>query len=160
MTRQRKKRSKEHSRKLSNALKGRVFSDEHKRNLSKALQGRKLSKGHIKKMSEVMRGEKNPKWRGGITPENQRERGSAKTREWRMKVFIRDNFTCQFCGARCHKGLGKSVYLVAHHIKPWAIYKKLRYDIDNGITLCKDCHSLIPKEVSLNGEGLTGIDKN
>ncbi len=147
-----KKRSGEHSKRLSNALKGRTFSERHKRNLSKALKGKKLSKEHTRKMSEVMKGKKNPNWKGGITSKNQQERGSAKTREWRMAVFLRDNFTCQFCGARCHRGLGKSVFLVAHHIKSWARHKSLRYDIDNGITLCEDCHSLVHKKDSLNSE--------
>jgi len=120
-----KKRSGEHSKRLSNALKGIILRKK---------------------------GKKNPNWKGGITSKNQQERGSAKTREWRMAVFLRDNFTCQFCGARCHRGLGKSVFLVAHHIKSWARHKSLRYDIDNGITLCEDCHSLVHKKDSLNSE--------
>ena len=52
---------------------------------------------------------------------------------WRQGVFERDNYTCQLCGLR-------GTYLEPHHIKRWAEHKKLRYDIDNGITLCKPCH--------------------
>jgi 5-methylcytosine-specific restriction endonuclease McrA len=28
----------------------------------------------------------------------------------------------------------------AHHIKPWALYPRERYDLKNGITLCFGCH--------------------
>ena len=66
-------------------------------------------------------------------------------REWRESVFERDDYTCQMCGARGRAGLGKSVYLEAHHIKGWAKYPELRYDIENGVTLCGDCHRSIHK---------------
>ena len=28
----------------------------------------------------------------------------------------------------------------AHHVKSWAEYPKLRYQMNNGITFCKECH--------------------
>jgi len=56
-------------------------------------------------------------------------------KKWRLAVFTKDNFAC----VNCQKVGG---YLIAHHIKSWAKYLKLRYKINNGITLCKNCHSL------------------
>ena len=53
---------------------------------------------------------------------------------WRKEIFERDSFTCQIC-----RKVG--VYLESHHIKSWKNYPELRYVLDNGITLCRECHS-------------------
>ena len=89
---------------------------------------------------EISKGEMSHLWRGGKTALNQLERSRAKYGEWRTAVFIRDNHTCQKCGLRC--GGGKKIYLHAHHIKHFAKSPDLRYDISNGVTLCKNCHLL------------------
>jgi len=44
--------SEEAKQKLSNSLKGRIFTNEHKHNISKARKGKKLSPEHIRSMSE------------------------------------------------------------------------------------------------------------
>lgn len=76
-------------------------------------------------------------WIGGETPPweltNKQLRGTPKYVKWRLSVFERDNFTCQKCGQRGGE-------LNAHHIKYFSKHNNLRYDINNGITLCKDCH--------------------
>ena len=68
----------------------------------------------------------------------QNERKSFAYKEWRRAVFIRDEFTCIWCGIK--SGCGKTVRFNADHIKPWAYYPDLRYDLNNGRTLCIDCH--------------------
>jgi len=67
------------------------------------------------------------------TSEARKIRSSFEYNLWRSAIFTRDSFTCQECG---NKG-----YLIAHHIKPFSLFPKLRLDINNGITLCKKCHS-------------------
>lgn len=67
-------------------------------------------------------------------------RSSKECEDWRKAIFERDNYTCQFCGIRNHKGLGQSVKLEADHIKPFAYFPKLRFVLDNGRTLCRPCH--------------------
>lgn len=79
-----------------------------------------------------------PNWRGGISPENMRIRSSQEYKLWRKAVFERDNYTCRFCGAR--NGNGKTIILHADHIKPFAFFPELQFDIGNGRTLCIDCH--------------------
>ena len=58
-------------------------------------------------------------------------------KKWRLSVYKRDNFTCQWPNCKCKKKLN------AHHIKRWADCPGLRYDVNNGITLCKDHHKMI-----------------
>lgn len=80
--------------------------------------------------------ENNPNWKGGITPESIKFRMSDDYVVWRTSVFERDDYTCQECG-----DVG-GVLLNAHHILPYRDYKDTDYslNVDNGITLCEDCH--------------------
>lgn len=71
---------------------------------------------------------------------NKDYRKTPEYKKWRMKVFQRDNFTCQICGQVGGK-------LNAHHIKSFAKYKKLRTVVSNGITLCEKCHKQLHKEM-------------
>lgn len=87
--------------------------------------------------SETHRKEKSPTWRGG-TEYSRNERASFEYNDWRRSVFSRDKYTCQKCGAK--SGNGKEVTLAAHHIQNWRDNEPVRYDIENGITLCEDCH--------------------
>ena len=74
----------------------------------------------------------------GKRTENKKIRQSAKYKAWRTLVFERDNYTCVMCGIK--NGLGKTIYLHADHIKPFALFPELRFDINNGRTLCVPCH--------------------
>jgi 5-methylcytosine-specific restriction endonuclease McrA len=82
--------------------------------------------------------EKHSQWKGGISRKHKLIYNSLGYSSWRTSVFIRDEFTCQECGQ-------KHIYLHAHHIKPFAKFIKNRFDVNNGVTLCKDCHRLIHK---------------
>ena len=86
-------------------------------------------------------------WKNGISKINKSERElawySGKYRRWRKAIFTRDDYICRICGN--NNGNGKTVYLHADHIKPWALYPKLRYEITNGQTLCVSCHLLKTK---------------
>lgn len=94
-------------------------------------------------------------WKGGITKLGIAIRGLKRYKEWRMKIFVRDNFICVKCGRKRKKG--DRVILQAHHY-PKDFYQILLennikntkdalkcgelWDIDNGETVCIECHKL------------------
>ena len=61
-----------------------------------------------------------------------RDRNDPRYTGWRTSVFNRDNYKCQLCGV--------GGYVIAHHINSWSKFPDERFDIENGITLCRDCH--------------------
>lgn len=80
-----------------------------------------------------MSGANHPCWKGGVTdrPYN--------SKKWRAAVINRDQ-KCMECNAITD--------LTAHHVKPWKNHPELRYDLENGVTLCNDCHSKKHPELS------------
>jgi len=72
---------------------------------------------------------------------------------WRKQVYKRDNYTCQFPGCDCTARKGdnrrRALGLQAHHILTWAEYPSLRFNVQNGITLCRRAHDLIKGKENL-----------
>lgn len=91
------------------------------------------------RMAKAISGEKSPRWRGGLTEKAQIIRLSLSFKVWREEVYKRDKYTCQ----KCFLSRGKDFRLHPHHIKPFAKYPELRFDVANGITLCSKCHGEI-----------------
>lgn len=85
------------------------------------------------------KGADSPRWKGGVAYHRQ-ERAAYDYLYWRKSVFERDKYTCKCCGAK--NGNGHTVELNAHHIRNWKDNPSVRYDVDNGITLCSPCHLL------------------
>ncbi|QOR55411.1 MAG: hypothetical protein SHS37scaffold145_62 [Phage 71_18] len=63
------------------------------------------------------------------------ERQGPKANAWRQAVITRDGHACTRCGS--------TEELQAHHIKEWATHPADRYDVDNGVTLCRTCHQAV-----------------
>lgn len=81
-------------------------------------------------------GDKSHKWNPKLTKEDRLMNRSVFRKpinDWRVKVFIRDKRTCAVCDYR-----GQEIN--AHHLDGWNWCKEKRFDLDNGITLCKECH--------------------
>ena len=120
--------------------KGHKHSEATKLRISLKKRGTKHSIATRLKMSEAHGiGDKNSHWEGGKTKQNNMIRNSIEYRLWREAIFERDNWTCIWCGIR--SGKGAKVTLHADHIKPFGAYPELRFALDNGRTLCEDCHS-------------------
>jgi len=134
------KRTKKHGENLGKAqignkkCVGRIYSKEARKKMSDALKGHKHSEETRRKISEACKGERSSQWKGGISTENNKIRGSIESRLWREAVFARDNYTCQKTGIKGGK-------LNSHHINNFANYPELRFAIDNGVTLSEKAHN-------------------
>lgn len=108
------------------------------------------------KGNNIGNGEKNGRWKGGVTRLSGRMRSLKIYADWRKNIFERDNYTCVLCG---HKSNGD---IEADHIVPSALIVSLYkietmeevkkcvplWDINNGRTLCKECHRKTPTYAS------------
>jgi 5-methylcytosine-specific restriction endonuclease McrA len=88
----------------------------------------------IKKIS----GKNNINWNPNLTDKERKIRHCIPgIDKWRKLIKKRDNYQCQNC--RSPK------QIQVHHINNFSYFKEQRLDINNGITLCKDCHKHIHK---------------
>jgi 5-methylcytosine-specific restriction endonuclease McrA len=67
---------------------------------------------------------------------------SAFSKEFKLAILIRDNYTCVLCGAQCGQDQKESLQ------KPCAFVHHANYDKsdtrpDNCVTVCGSCHSKI-----------------
>lgn len=86
-------------------------------------------KNHSSKSKELMgtnhadySGSKHPQWKGGTK------------KYWNLQCKIRDDYTCQICGHR------EPEIMETDHILPQSLYPELKFEINNLITLCPNCH--------------------
>lgn len=121
-----------------------IYRAQNETNEQKIIKGDKISKSKTgksftksiearKAQSDRLKGDKSHFWKGGITKDSKIIRSSYDYKSWRESVFERDNHTCQLCNTR-------GGVLNADHIKPFAYFPELRFDINNGRTLCLGCH--------------------
>ena len=74
---------------------------------------------------------------------------SYKYQRWHDLVIKNNPFCCKHCGRGVHNTL--NITLHVHHIKSFALYPELRFDVNNGIILCDECHRQLHKnETPLN----------
>jgi predicted restriction endonuclease len=115
------------------------FKPGHKK-LGGFTKGDKHKPESIEKIRQSLLGktkEQSRNWQGGKCDERQLIRSSQQFKQWRKAIFERDKYACQLCGIT-----GNKAYLEADHIKPFAYFPELRLDINNGRTLCRECHKL------------------
>lgn len=88
----------------------------------------------IRKPRPSIQGKNNYNWKDGSSERHKDDRRSFSYVNWRRQVFERDNYTCQDCSD------SKGGNLEAHHLKEYSQFPELRYEVGNGLTLCKTCH--------------------
>jgi 5-methylcytosine-specific restriction endonuclease McrA len=150
----------EHRRKLSESHKGYKIPELTKAKMSQVAQerlkdprnhsmfGKKQTIEARRKIADSHRGEKSHLWRGGTTSQKKQIMQSLEYVQWRSSIFERDNYTCRKCGAYLLDESGDKVRLEAHHMIPaWDLlahgFTQYLTHIDNGLTLCSDCHHKI-----------------
>lgn len=134
-----KKHSEEHRNKQSqnSFWKGKKrppFSEEWKMKISLSHKGLHAGEKNFF-FGKPNSGPNNPRW---ISDRSQlakkQERNDSSYREWRTCVYKRDSYKCRINNEEC------SGRIEAHHILRWSEYPEVRYNIDNGISLCKYHH--------------------
>jgi len=151
--------------KMSISSKGKPKSEEHRKNLGEAHIGNKNTLGKhwkVKDTSNIGKAligrkrppysqewkdkisiglknsllrlniERNPNWE--IETERVDKRNDPLYKNWRREVYKRDGYRCKINNCDC---TGR---IEAHHILGWTNFPELRYNINNGITLCHFHH--------------------
>jgi 5-methylcytosine-specific restriction endonuclease McrA len=107
-------------------------SEETKQKMSRDRKDKPLTIEHRLKISNsVPKGEKHHSWKNGVWKSNVALRNTVEYRIWRSLVKQRDK-KCVDCGSEEE--------LQVDHIKPFALYPELRFDVENGRILCFSCH--------------------
>lgn len=88
-----------------------------------------------RKIGDAHRGEKSFMWiKDRSLLKKHDRRSDSAYKEWRKNVYQRDGWKCRISNPDCE---GR---IEAHHILGWTKYPELRYQINNGITLCHAHH--------------------
>ena len=106
--------------------KGKKYSEELRKKVKKQV----LEAG---KNTRFDKGKSHWNWQGGKTSWRQKIVNTKEYKEWRRKVLERDNYQCRECPSKER--------LQAHHIVPVRKDRTKIFELDNGKTLCYDCHS-------------------
>lgn len=133
-----------------------IFTEHAREKIRQSALKRGVSHMHtpeaLEKRRKAIMGENHWNWQGGKTSLIRKIRNCFEYINWRKSVFVRDNYTCTWCGIK--SGNGKAIKLNADHIEQFsklitkfkissfeqAINSKELWDINNGRTLCLDCH--------------------
>lgn len=99
----------------------------------KSMSRRYVTCFNIECRLENKKNSNNPNWRGGVVKGRHKLDSLGIYKKWRKEIFLRDCYTCQKCGKRGGD-------LEVDHILPWTFFPELRFDMDNGRTLCLGCH--------------------
>jgi 5-methylcytosine-specific restriction endonuclease McrA len=142
LTGQRYKNSELTRQRMSEARKGRPSK---RRGVKHTIQTRAKISSTVRERTP--RGNQCHSYKDGKLAERRGLRFSPEYKQWRYDVFLRDRFTCQQCGDN------RGGNLVAHHLKPFADFPELRFEVSNGLTLCEACHKRLHYPINHDNSG-------
>lgn len=100
--------------------------------------GKEISWNSVRCLKCFQKGHNNSNFNENLSNEERlRYRSISGYKNWKKRVHIKDDFVCQKCGAKDN--------LNAHHIVNFYENKEIRTNVDNGITLCCECHKKFHK---------------
>jgi len=106
------------------------------------INGKMKSLGRHKTFEEAVIARKEAERVLGFSANHGSPRKVVDAISWTEQIKENANYTCSICGSKDS--------IVAHHLQSIDIERpetyKLRYDIDNGVCLCSDCHIKFHKE--------------
>lgn len=137
---------------ISKTLKGKTLTAAHRAAIGR---GSKMA-GCIPPRNPHLIGPNRPNWKGGHRAARQADYKNPLYVAFRDAVKLRDNWTCQDCQDK-----GEKVGIQVHHIKSWGAHPDLRYEVSNGITLCRRCHKSrhrgVPRPVTVGPRTLAEL---
>ena len=115
---------------------GKKLSPESLKKLSDSHKGQYVSDETRKKLSESHKGSKHWNWKTDRDSlvKDEKKHLDGKYRQLSKSVKDRDHWKCRLHDSNC------SGRLEAHHILNWVENPELRYQLNNGITLCHTHH--------------------
>ncbi len=139
---------------------GKKLAEKTRKKIGEGNKGKILSKETKLKIGFSHKGSKSVNWKGGITSLQKIIRRSLEYKNWRKQIFERDNWICQECfikGNILHPHHHKKFFAVIFQefLQQYSQFSPLEdketlarltityepfWDINNGITLCEDCH--------------------
>ena len=122
-----------------------------------------FKKGQVSRIKgthpSYMQGKNHFNWKGGRTSLKHCLRKTFEYNSWRLSIFLRDKFICQLCGKYSKKDSEADHYPLSFvqiieknnitNINQGRLCAHL-WDINNGRTLCHDCHTKTPNYFKSN----------
>lgn len=107
------------------------------------------------------RGKNHFNWKGGISPLVDLIKHCQEAKTWRKRIYQRDNYTCQECRRKESDTISphhkkRFSFILAEFLQEYNQFSPIEdketllrlatkyqpfWDVDNGITYCKDCHN-------------------
>ena len=118
----------------ANLAKNTILTEESRNKIKEKMK----TEEYRKKQSLSKIGEKNPSYNPNLDRINNNSRSIAGNTIWRRNILEKYNYKCDKCNSKDN--------IQTHHLYNWSSHPEKRFDIDNGVCLCKKCHDEFHKK--------------